>query len=74
MELIDRKLEINELPTHLGRLRVLGETIYVRAVGVRLVRVKFSMDEYYLVFDKKCFVAKDGKGNFLNCKIIGEYL
>lgn len=74
MELIERKLEINELPTKLGKFKALGETFYVQATGVRLKRHRFYPDDLFLDFDKKYFVAKDGKGNYVNCKIVGEYL
>ena len=50
-----------------------GERIYIQAVGVKW-KCQNITKEYFLDFDKKYFIAKDTKGNWLNCKIVGTYL
>ena len=72
INVIERKFETSFMP-QAGDTRVNGEKLYVQATGVRLKRQRIT-GEYFLDFDKKFFVAKDGKGNFVNGKIVGEYL
>jgi hypothetical protein len=72
MELIERKFEINKLP-QVGDKEVNGETLFVQATGVRIKR-QMVTGKYFFDLDKKFFVAKDRKGNYVNGKIVGEYL
>jgi hypothetical protein len=45
-----------------------GEKMIVKGIGVKLKKSKFY-DEGYIVFDKNYFIAKDGKGNWINGKL-----
>lgn len=72
MEVIERKFKINKLPK-VGDTNINGETLFVQATGVRFKRQPIS-GEYFFDLDKKFFIAKDRKGNFINGKIVGEYL
>lgn len=67
-KLIERKFEINKLP-QVGDKEVNGERLFVQAIGVRLKQQKLTKN-YYFDLDKRYFVAKDSKGNFINGKII----
>lgn len=71
-QLIERKFEINKLP-QVGDIDVNGEKLFVQATGVRIRQQRIT-GEYFFALDKKFFVAKDTKGNFINGKIVGDYL
>jgi len=66
---IEKTFEMIDLPS-IGKHYLDFQLVYVQASGVRLKLQKFSTDDYYLDFDKKYFIAKDSKGNVLNCKIV----
>ncbi len=70
MKLIERKIELDKLP-QVGDNEVNGERLYVQATGVRIRRKRISND-YYLALDKKYFIAKDVKGNYINVKIVKD--
>jgi len=70
-KLIERKFEIGKLP-QIGDKEINGEKLFVQATGVRFKRQPVT-GEYFFDLDKKFFIAKDGKGNFINGKIVGEY-
>jgi homospermidine synthase len=67
MEIIEKKFKTNELPV-VGDKEVAGEKALVQATGVRFKQQPVTK-EYYLDLDKKYFIAKDGKGSWINGKI-----
>jgi hypothetical protein len=72
MQVIERKFEMDTLP-YISTNYIKGERIYIQAIGVRLKLQKITK-EYFLDFAKNYFIAKDSKGNWLNCKIVKTYL
>lgn len=71
-KVIERKFEVKKLPK-VGDKQVNGEKMFVQGTGVRFKRQPVT-GEYFFDLDKKYFIAKDGKGNYINGKIVGEYL
>jgi len=67
MVVINKKFAINKMP-QLGDKEVAGEKVFVYAVGVKL-KQQPATQEYYLDFDRKYFIGKDGEGNFINGRI-----
>jgi len=65
--LIEKKYNTNFYPK-VGDKYFNGEKIFIKGVGVRLKKSRFY-DECYIVFDKNYFIAKDGKGNWINGKL-----
>lgn len=72
MNIIERKFEIKKLP-QVGDKEVNGERLFVQATGVKIKRQRIT-GEYFFDLDKNYFIAKDTKGNFINGKIVGQYL
>ncbi len=70
MEIIERKFEITKLP-QVGDKEINGEKLFVQATGVKFKRQRVT-GEYFFDLDKKYFIAKDHKGNFINGKIVGK--
>lgn len=67
MVVINKKFAIDKMP-QLGDKEVAGEKVFVYAVGVKLKQQPVTK-EYYFDLDRKYFIAKDSKGNFINGRI-----
>lgn len=63
-----RKYKTGFMP-EVGNKIFMGDKMFVQAIGVKLVQEKLSFD-YVIVFCKKSFIAKDGKGGWINGKIL----
>ena len=72
MIVIERKFEVDKLP-QVGYNEFNGERLFIQATGVRF-KIQPITKEYFLDLDKKYFIAKDTKGNFINGKIVGKFL
>lgn len=67
-KLIERKFKINKLP-QVGDKEIDGEKLFVQATGVRFKQQPITK-KYFFDLNKKFFIAKDSKGNFINGKIL----
>ena len=72
MNLIERKFETNKFP-QVGDKIFNNERLYIQATGCK-IKMQPITGTYYVYLDKKYFIARDGKGNWINGKIVGEYL
>lgn len=72
MEIIEKKFNTDKMP-QVGDREVGGEKATVQATGVR-IRQQPITKEYYFDLHKKYFIAKDGKGNLINGRILDHKL